>query len=635
MTNLPFKKMRQSAVDSSPAIPQLFRAAFTLPLLLAILGVLVFHGVARNGFVNLDDPVYLTANPHVLNGLTLDGVAWAFTTGHGGNWHPLTWLSLMLDVQLWGLNPTGTHLFSVTLHIANSVLLFCLLRSMTGAAFRSALAAVLFEVHPLHVESVAWAAERKDVLSGLFFMLTLTAYWKSCGTEKAPTWRILTPVFFILGLLAKPMLVTIPLVLMLLDFWRKPFSEPMNGQAKNSGDSFRRGISTAWLRLGQALRQKAWLFALSILFCLITLLAQKNGRAVQGFASCPPATRIENALVSVCRYLRRAILPYGLATPYEDAHAWPLWMTLAAGALLAVLSWRALQTRRVHPHIFVGWYWFLIMLVPVIGLVQVGAQSIADRYTYLPLIGIFIVFSWEASRVVEFLRIPTALKAAFAVALVTACGWGSVAQTTYWRDSESLLKRAIAVTGPNWIARYNLGVELEQRGNTNEALENFRIAASLNPLDADCLNRYGFLLARSGEYEAALNCFEDALRSRPKFTGLNYNIANALFHLTRYEQALPYFHVFLATNPRHAEAHNEFGVALGAMGNLAEAVAEFTSALAIEPENADAHFNLAEALILQEKAAEARKHLLESIRLRPDWKQAKEELGKLNYTHTN
>jgi Flp pilus assembly protein TadD len=575
-----------------------------IALALAALVCTVFHSAARFDYIDLDDPAYVTANPTVLGGLTLANVSWAFRTGQAGNWHPLTWLSHMLDVQLFGAGPAAPHLVNVALHLANSLLLFYILRGMTGMVWRSVLVAALFATHPLHVESVAWIAERKDVFSAFFFMLTLWSYAK----------RRLIPalIFFTLGLLSKPMLVTTPFVLLLLDFW------PLQRFGPN-------GVSSRSLVL-----EKIPFFLLAILSCIATVFAQSRGGAVQPLSLCPIGTRLENAVVSCLVYLAKTIWPFDLATPYPDIHPWPFTIVAAGTLLLLGISIGSFVTRLGFPYVFTGWFWFLGMLVPVIGLVQVGAQSMADRYTYLPLIGIFILVVWGSVEVLAKLRLPKTVGVIIAALILCACAARTMDQFHYWRDSESLLTHTIAVSKNNWIAEYNLGWELEHHGKPDEALSHYRAAATIQPNDADSEGNLGFLLGKKKDYAAALPCLEIAARLKPGDSGLQYNLANTLLHLQRYDDAIPHYEIFLQQHPDHVDALNELGVAYSLKGNLDAAIARYRQALHLRPDDANAHYNLGEALALQGRNGEARAELNEALRLRPGWDQPQRELENLN-----
>lgn len=420
-------------------------------LVAATLGA--YRGVAGNDFVVYDDDQYVTANPALRDGLTAPAIRWAFVTDHAANWHPLTWLSHLLDVQLFGFAPRGHHLMSLALHVAATVLLFLLLRRLTGNALPSLATAALFGLHPAHVESVAWVAERKDVLSTLLGLFAIAAY---AGWVRRPSWRRYAALvgLFALGLLAKPMLVTLPFVLLLLDLWplrRWSWKESLAG-------------------LVPRVREKLPLFALAAASCSVTFLVQRGGGAVQSADRYPLAIRCQNAAVAYVDYLRQLAWPSDLAVfyPHPGVALSPL-RALASLALLLLLTAGAWRLRRSQPAVLVGWLWFLGTLLPVIGLVQVGWQARADRYTYLPSIGLFVALAWGAGALATTPERRTALAAATGAALA-ACCFVTQAQVGYWRDSETLFLRALAVTRENFLAENNLGHFYNERSRPAEAL---------------------------------------------------------------------------------------------------------------------------------------------------------------------
>jgi protein O-mannosyl-transferase len=604
----------------------------------------VFWRASGFDFVNLDDPAYVTANPQVQGGLTFANFIWALHTAHAGNWHPLTWLSHILDAQCFGPGAMGPHLVNVALHLANTLLLFHVLRLMTGSKWRSGFVAALFGLHPLHVESVAWISERKDVLSGFFFMLTLWAYAHFAraskvknrapanpatrNTQHATRYFRLALLFFALGLMSKPMLVTLPFVLLLLDYW--PLDRIADCGFRIADSNRREDSLPEQILLMRLVLEKVPFFTLALGSSIITFLAQRHGGAVQPLSVCPLGTRLENAVVSYVRYLGKTIWPVRLATPYSDIQAWPLWIVGACALLLLTISFAAWRAREKFPFLVTGWFWFGIMLIPVIGLVQVGAQSLADRYTYLPLIGVLIMFVWGANEIFARLRLPITIRTTAASLVLILLGARADGQLQYWQNSESLLTHAIAVTENNWIAEYNLAWELERQGRSDEALQHYFLVAQIQPNDVDTLNNLGFLLAKKQDYPDALPYFERALRLKPDFVELHYDIGSAQLHLQKFDEAIGHLEIFLKARPEHVAALNELGVALGTKGELDRAMARFREALRYEPNNADAHYNLGEAFALQGKADEARTELNEALRLRPGWAEPEHELQSLN-----
>ncbi|HVE74950.1 MAG TPA: tetratricopeptide repeat protein [Mycobacteriales bacterium] len=524
------------------------RLTLYLHLGLALLTVATFLPVLGAGFVAFDDPLYVTGNPRVQAGISGEGVAWALTAEVASNWHPLTVLSHMLDCELFGLNPKGHHLTSLLLHAANVLLLFEVLRRTTGAVGKSALVAALFAVHPTHVESVAWIAERKDVLSGLFFLLTLAAY---AGYARRPsTGRyLLVAATLALGLAAKPMLVTLPCVLLLLDVW------PLGRW--RSGDGGRAALNL--------LGEKIPLFVLAAAASAVTLLFQRGAQAEEGVASF--GLRLANALTALAAYLGDSLLPRGLAVFYPFPPEIPVWQAAGAALLLAALTAGALalgftagrapgELRDSLLAVPVGWLWFLGMLVPVLGLVQVGAQARADRYLYLPSIGLFVALVWGAGWIVERWGTPGRLRLAGAAGLilVLACGISARAQTAYWVDTVALFRRAVAVTEGNYLAHLNLAEALRERGEPAEALVHYRAAVAARPQLPVAHAALGSALRAWGRPAEALPHLERAVTLAPRDPRLRLALAAALDDLGRPDAAIGHLETALALDPESPAA---------------------------------------------------------------------------------
>lgn len=455
----------------------------------------VFWPALGHGFIHLDDAKYITQNGHVSSGITLDNLLWALTATRASNWHPLTWISHMLDCELYGLNAAGHHLTSLLLHIANTILLMLFLSRVTGSVWKSAFVAAMFAIHPLHVESVVWAAERKDVLSALFWMLAMLAY---AGYVANPTPRRYAIVFaaLALGLMAKSMLVTLPLVLLLLDYW------PL-GRFK-TGESFAR-------RLRHLIMEKTPLLALSAASCVITYLVQQQGGATATLAGVPLSLRIENTLVVYVAYIKMMIWPFGLAVFYPHPGAGiPTWQVAASGIALAGITAFAVRGARRRPYLLVGWLWYLITLLPVIGIVQVGQQAMADRYTYLPLVGLFIVLAWLVPGRIRRLGGSLALPAVVIVMMLLAGR-----QVGYWRDEVTLFRHAIDVTAPNAFARNCLGMALERRGEVANATREFSEAVRIDPELARAHSNLARCLAEQGDMHGAIREYRRTLQLTP------------------------------------------------------------------------------------------------------------------------
>jgi tetratricopeptide (TPR) repeat protein len=553
-------------------------------LLLALITLLAYWPVAHNGFINFDDPVYVTENRVVQNGLTWAGIQWSFATGHASNWHPVTWLSHMLDCGLFGLNAGAQHSVNVLFHAANTGLLLWLLFRLTGALWPSAFVAALFAWHPLHVESVAWISERKDVLSTFFALLTLLAYLRHAQrVTSAPVrsrfmfhvsrfyWLAL--IFFTLGLMAKPMLVTLPFVMLLLDYW------PLR---RVSGVGFRvSGVPGLVL-------EKWPFFLLTIISCVVTYLVQRHGEAVMTFQHFPLHLRIANALTAYERYLGKTFWPSGLAVlyPLSNHGSWIWAKTATAAVLLGGISWLSWRTRRPCPYLLAGWLWFLGTLVPVIGLVQVGSAAMADRYTYFPLVGVFIAVAFGVCDLANRFHFPKAAVAAAAALTLALCLILTENQLRYWHDSESLFVHALAVTTEeNPHARINYGVALEEKGRLVEALVQYREAARLAPDNVEVRYNIGNLLDKMGQPEEALPELLKAVQLNPKLPSVRDALGAVLVELGRFDEAMSQFAEAARLDPAYPAAHFDMGKLLLKQGRDSGAIDEFRAALLLDPDN--------------------------------------------------
>ncbi len=633
----------QEEPTRAPAFRRLLPGLICLFLTLATLAV--YLRAARNEFVNYDDSDYVTENARVNSGLKWANLEWAFKSGHASNWHPLTWFSHMADCQAFGMRPDAMHLVSVGFHVVNTLLLFVVLRGMTGAMWRSAVVAALFALHPLHVESVAWVSERKDVLSAFFFLLTIGSYAaygkrveraaatksgiRSPNSEaaagragplfpsKANGWGfyLLSLLFFALGLMSKPMVVTTPFVLLLIDYWplRRPGASSLESQP------------VAGLRL---VLEKTPFFALSVVSSVITFLVQRKGGAVS--TALTVGERIANALVSYVRYLKKTFWPDDLAVLYPHPGHWPLWQVLACASLLVIVCVVVMAGGRRRPYLILGWFWFLGTMVPVIGLVQVGIQSMADRYTYVPLIGLFIMAAWGLNDLVAE-RLPRTWRATVlglgAAATLVGCAWATARQIGFWKNSENLFQRAIQVTRNNYLAHNNLGFYYSGKGRTAEAMEQYRLSLKINPAYEDALNNLGYALAGQRKFSEAIPLYEAALRIRPKHAEVHNNLGNALSEIGKIDEAIQHYLIALDQSPEHADAHNNLGIALAMKGKLNEAIGHFHTAIRCKPNYASAHSNLGNAFAVQHRLDEAIKEFQESLRLKPDEAQAHNNLG--------
>ncbi|MBI5092954.1 MAG: tetratricopeptide repeat protein [Candidatus Hydrogenedentes bacterium] len=607
--------------DSDKHALRLGRNDILIGLALACAIAAAFGGVVRSGFIEYDDSDYVTKNPHVQAGLSRDGVVWAFTTLKSSNWHPLTWLSLMADTSVYnpdalerGPNPFGHHLTNLVLHIANSILLYLAALFMTGARGRSAFVAALFALHPLHVESVAWIAERKDVLSTLFWMLTLLAY---AWYVRRPSVFRYSAVFLALslGLLAKPMLVTLPCVLLLLDYW------PLN--------RFASAQSSFFSRLHELAREKLPLFALAAASCFATVYAQ-NG-AMPNLHQLPISYRLANAALSYLLYIGKMFYPAGLAVHYPHAvKETPLALAVVAAAALGVITCVAVLTAKRRPYLITGWLWYLGTLVPVIGLVQVGSQALADRYTYVPLIGLFVVISWGAADLADWKPAWRAPLSGAGLALLLVAALATRQQVSYWRTNDILFARVLEVTGDNVVAHDALGLSALARGDVTAANFHFGESLRIRPDLIVTLDNYGVTLTKLGKHDEAIAKFRRALELDPSCADAQNHWGRALFEMRRLDDAVMHYQEALKLDPEYAEALDNMGMALLAQRKPVEAVAYLSKAIAFAPRQAGYHLDLAVALDIRGDTEAAIEHAREANRLDPSFIKAREFLRTLH-----
>jgi len=580
----------------------------------------IYSPVRDHHFVAWDDPEYVSENIRVAAGLTWDGVKWAFTTGHQANWHPLTWLSHMLDVQLFGLNAGPHLLINLLLHILNALLLFGLLHKMTGALGRSAFVAALFAVHPLHVESVAWISERKDVLSTLIGLLTLWAYLEY---TRRPKWiRYFTVLLlYALGLMAKPMLVTLPFAMLLLDYWplrRFTLQSDAQGRPRFASPSQRQVAR-------QLVREKLPLLALALISSIVTFGVQQRAGAVSELAKLPFNLRLENALVSYTAYIGKMLWPANLSALYPLSRLPESWV-LGSGLALMTVSIAVIREAHRHPYLPVGWLWYLGTLVPVIGLVQVGSQSMADRYTYVPHIGLFIIAAWGIPDLLARWSYGKILLPASAGIVIVACTIVARKQVHCWKDSMTLWQHALEVTADNDVAHNLLGEELAKQRRLEEAIAHYSEALRLNRDNAEAHNNLGLALADQGKIADAMVHYSEALRLKPAFVDAHYNMGLALASQGRMEEAIRQYSEALRINHEFVGAHNNLGVLLATQGKTNEAIAHFSEVLRLKPDNPDAHNNLGILLASQGRVDEAITHFSEAVRLKPDLAPARDNL---------
>jgi protein O-mannosyl-transferase len=596
-----------------------------IALFLVVVTFAGFLQVINHGFLNYDDSAYVTENRQVQSGLTPQGVVWAFRTMYAANWHPLTWLSHMLDCQLYGLNPGGHHLTSLIFHTLSTLLLFFVLKRMTGKAWMSGFVAALFAVHPLHVESVAWVAERKDVLSTFFWMLTI---WMYVRYVEKPGLRRYLPVLlsFALGLLSKPMLVTLPFVLLLLDYW--PFGRFQFGEAiviheadgpMKSGDR-----KTAALRL---VGEKVPLFLLAALSSIITFVAQQRGGAVVSVESYSIGIRIANALLSYITYIQKMLWPSHLAIFYPYLDTFSMWKVVGSGLLLVCLSTLVIRDARKRPYLLVGWFWYLGTLVPVIGLVQVGSQAMADRYTYVPLIGLFIIIARGVPNLLGRWRHNRVLLPILAGLLLSILIIMTRLQVQHWQNDVTLFKHAVEVTVDSHLAHTNLGSALFRQGKYQEAIPHYEEALRIKPGSAEPHNNMGLALVRLGKQQEAIVHWEEALRIDPDFADAHNNLGTALSQMGKYQEAVRHYREALRIKPNSADARNNLGGEMKRLGRYEEAMTHFTEALRIKPDYAEAHGNLGNTFADLGRVEEAIAQYNEALRIKSNFAEVRLSLG--------
>ncbi len=555
------------SIDRGRAV--LLEKSLPLCLMLVVLVFFAFAPVLHYGLIGIDDPAYVSLNNYVLGGLTLDDVTWAFTTFSAYNWHPVTWLSHMADLQLFGMSPPRMHLVNLLFHSANTLVVFLLLRAMTGALWRSVLVAALFGIHPLHVESVAWVSERKDVLSAFFWLTTAAAYLHH--VRRPSRWsRLPVLALYALGLLAKPMLVTLPAALLLLDWW------PLG--------RFDAGRRFPFARLA---REKAPLLLLAAASCVVTLAAQTSTGIVKSLEQYPVWVRSANALISYATYLEKTFWPHGLALPYVHPGR-DVSFAAAAGALLLLtaVSVLLLRTRRKHPYLSMGWLWFLGTLVPVIGLVQISDQAMADRYTYLPLLGIFVALAWGVAAIVSPRRRVGAVTGMLAGAIVFVLASRAQTQAGLWRDDVTLFGHAVELNPRNYLALALLGDGLLEQGETLKGVSCLETAIEINPLFLNARFNLGVTLLRLGSRREAVDQFSFILARNPRHLGARLNIGIALVKEGRHQAAVPHFQEVLRDDPGNSAALLYLGAALETLGRPREALEVYRRALVVEPGSA-------------------------------------------------
>lgn len=580
-------------------------------VILAVAILALYAQTFRFDYVAYDDDQFVYQNPMVIAGLSPAGLAWALTTTYAANWYPLTWISYQLDCQIFGLNPGAEHAINVSLHLANTLLLFFALLRMTKQPWRSALVAAIFALHPLHVESVAWIAERKDVLGTLFAMLMLLFYIRYVRAPSAGKY-IYVALAFALGLMAKPMVVTWPFVLLLLDFW------PLR----------RVGWPMELGSLARLSREKAPLFVMTAIGSAVTYLAQRNYGAVESLDYLPWSARVANILVSYLLYMAKAVWPVDLAAFYPS-HPHDVEIVVASALVLIAITVAAVIRARLSPWLLVGWLWYLGMLVPVIGIVQVGWQAMADRYTYAPLVGLSIALVWTIADAVE--RSPLLQRGTIALSIVvlSILAVAAYRQAGYWKNSHALFEHALAVTSGNYVMENNMGLILGQEGQSAESMAAFHRAIAISPVYADAYANLGRELMVSGQMNEASPPLLRAIRLNPRLEDAQASLGVLLASEGKFGQAEQHLEEAVRLSPTDSYSQSNLCSVLQYLTRPAEAVAHCAEALKLQPDSPAARLNLASAFAAQGKRAEAIRELTTVLQKDPTYAPARAALDDL------
>ena len=597
------------------------RPSCLISLFLVLTIIAVYGQVKDFEFINFDDPIYVTENRYVQQGLTVETFIWSFTdaTRKTNYWAPLTWLSILLDYELYGMNPGAFHLTNVFFHILNTLLLFIVLNRYTAAIWKSAFVAALFALHPLHVESVAWVTERKDVLSTFFWLLTLLSYGGYVRRPGAGRY-LLTLLLFILGMMSKPMLVTLPFVLLLLDYWPLGRFEV----AANILSWKKKFLYLVW--------EKGPFFIIIVIAGAAAFVTQQEAGAVKSLAVIPLEVRITNVLVAYVSYIVKMFWPARLSFLYPHPGILPVWQWSGALLILGAVTYATFRFAKERPYLAVGWLWYLGTLFPVCGLVVIGPHAMADRYTYIPLIGLFIMITWGGAEIISLSSYGKQAAVVLSIAILLILSIASWRQVSHWRNSVTLFKHAIAVTENNLAAHINMGAALVSEGRTEAAAEYNLRALQINPNYAEAYNNLGFIRQQQGNTAEAFRYFTKALEINPEYVNSYTNLGNLMALSGNSAEALQYYKEAIRINPEYAKAHYNRGSILLGLGRQTEAINHFTEALKIDPVYAEAHHNLGIALFMQGRRDEALFHFREVVRIMPRSVDARNNLLKYQAT---
>ncbi len=595
-------------------------------IILVVATFIVYEQVRTFEYINYDDNEYIVDNQVLSKGFTWENVIWAFTDSIGVSnyWHPLTWISHLIDVELYGMNLGGHHLTNLIFHILNTVLLFIVFRKMTGCTWRSGFISALFALHPLHVESVAWLAERKDVMSGFFWMLTMWAYWQYSRVPGLKNY-LLVFLFFLLGLMSKPMVVTIPFVMLLIDIW--PLGRIKIG--KLVGTENRKHE----VPLSKLIVEKIPLFLIIIPASISTFLTQDRAGAVHSLDVVPLYDRFANCTVSYVKYIEKMLWPSGLAFIYPNPGALPLWQFAGAGLFLLVITFFAIYYIRRYPWFAVGWFWYLGVMFPVNGLVVIGPHVMADRYTYLPLIGLFIIVSWGSLELVKNRKYGKQILAAATVIILVIFSAVTHRTAGYWENTITACERALEVTDNNYVAHNNLGFVLAGQGNQGEAVRHYTEALRIEQDCILCMNNQGNALIKLGRTSDAIKFYSESLEKKPGQAGIHYRLGNALRDIGKMDEAIVNYREALQLEPSVAAPYMRLGDYFFSIGKIKIAIDNYRKALKIDPDQGEAHNSLAIVLTKSGMIDEALYHGREAMRLNPDDPEIHNNMGIILAMH--